>query len=77
MTLYNIFPTSQGLRITKWDSDMNVEASYLVSDHGCECPATKPCKHMSMMKMMKADNEIGKNTFYDPVSNDYFELDIL
>jgi len=74
MTLYNIFTTSQGLRITKWDNDFNVEASYLVSDQGCECPANKPCKHMSMMKMMRADGEIDKNSFYDPVAHQYMEL---
>jgi hypothetical protein len=74
MILYNIFTTSNGLRCTKWDDDFNVEATYLVSEQGCECPAAKPCKHMSMMKMFHADKEIDKNSFYDPVSNQYYEL---
>jgi hypothetical protein len=74
MTLYNIFTTSQGLRITKWDTDLNVVASYLVSDQGCECPAAKPCKHMSMMHKLREDGEIDKNTFYNPATHEYYEL---
>lgn len=74
MTLYNVFNTSQGPCCTKWDDDFNVTAFYFVSDQGCECPAAKPCKHMSMLKMFKADKEIDKQTFYDPVSNEYYEL---
>lgn len=72
MILYNLFNTSQGIRITKWDHDFNVEASYLVSDKTCECPAMKPCKHMEMMRLLWA--EIDQNTFYDPETDTKYEL---
>ena len=74
MNLYNCFSTSQGLRITKWDSDFNVAASYLVSEQGCECPAAKPCKHMIMMRKLRLMNEIDKNSFFNPETNQLFEL---
>lgn len=72
--IYNLFTTSQGVRITKWDHDFNVSASYLVSDQGCECPAQKPCKHMDMLRRWRT--EIDKNTFFDPENNQCYELNL-
>ena len=74
MTVYNIFTTSQGLRITKWDSDFNVESSYLVSDQGCECPAMKPCKHMALMRRFRETGAIDENDFLDDETNQHYEL---
>ena len=74
MPLYNIFTTSQGLRITKWDSDFNVESSYLVSDQGCECPAQKPCKHMTLMRRFRLTGMIDENDFLDDETNQHYEL---
>jgi len=76
MTLYNAFTTSQGIRITKWDDDFNVESSYLVSDQGCECPAAKPCKHMTMLKRFRLTGVIDDNDFYDPETDQHYGLNL-
>lgn len=72
MTLYNLFSTSKGTCITKWDDDFNVAASYIVGDRDCTCPARKPCKHMEMYRQLYG--QIDKNTFYDPDTDSYYEL---
>ena len=58
MTLYNLRTALDGYRITKWDSDMNPESSYLIggADHTdrveCECPAgsRSTCRHRQMLQ---------------------------
>ena len=72
MILYNLFSTSNGTCITKWDDDFNVSASYIVDDKDCTCPARKPCKHMEMYRQLYS--EIDKNTFYDPETDQRYEL---
>lgn len=77
MTLYNIFQTSKGYRITKWDADFNVSASYLVSEHGCECPAQhKPCKHMGMLAKFWREAALDKQCFYCPDTETWYDLNI-
>lgn len=51
MILYNLRIVESTYRITKFDDDMNVESSYLVSDQACECPqGHKPtCRHRKML----------------------------
>ncbi len=54
-SLYNLKSAYDNqFRITKFDSDMNVESTYLVSDEACECPQfvnrDKRCRHMKMLK---------------------------
>lgn len=41
--------------ITKFDDDLNVEASYLVSSQGCTCPAghRPSCRHRQMLPMLE------------------------
>lgn len=45
----------EGFRITKFDDDLNVESSYLVSEIACECPqGHKPkCRHRTMLPLMR------------------------
>ncbi len=51
--------------ITKFDDDLNVEASYLVTELACTCPAgVRPsCRHRKMLSRMKSHLDDG--WFYD------------
>jgi len=53
MTLYNCRSTDtlDSYRITKFDSDLNPEASYTVSRTQCQCPAygRPSCRHRDML----------------------------
>jgi hypothetical protein len=75
MTYYNVFNTSKGARITKWDENFNPTVSYLVSDYSCECPARdKPCKHMKMLTKFRKDAAFNVQTFYCPEEDRYYDL---
>lgn len=52
--LYNLKSVDGEFRITKFDSELNVESSYLVNDATCECPqGHKPtCRHRRMLPLM-------------------------
>lgn len=60
-------------RITKFDSDMNVQSSYLVEDNGsiskwrCECPAMgRPtCRHREMLPKFIARGAVNTHWFLD------------
>jgi hypothetical protein len=51
MTLYNAKSTDDGVRITKFTDDLNVESSYIVSRSSCDCPAgvRDTCRHRQML----------------------------
>lgn len=51
MPLYNCKPEGDSHRITKFDSDFNVESSYLTNGRECECPAghRPTCRHRQML----------------------------
>lgn len=52
MILYNLKTTTEHtFTITKFDDDMNVESSYLVSEIGCSCPQghKSTCRHRWML----------------------------
>lgn len=54
MTLYSLRTALDDYRITKFDADLNVESSYIISaspPHECECPAgVRPtCRHRQML----------------------------
>lgn len=51
--------------ITKFDDDLNVEASYQVSINGCTCPAghRDTCRHRKMLPLMK--DRVDSNWFWD------------
>jgi hypothetical protein len=86
MTLYNLRSDGDGYRITKFDNDLNVESSYLLSEHACECPAghRSSCRHRQMLPHMLAAGLADSAGFYDfetrqvlvPISDDPMEEDI-
>lgn len=51
MSLYNLRTAELGYRVTKFDSDLNVESSYNVTPSTCDCPqGHKPtCRHRKML----------------------------
>ncbi len=72
MSLYSLktntaaaaFGASQFI-ITKFDDDLNVEGSYLVTSDACTCPAghRSSCRHRKMLPRMKSHLDDG--WFYD------------
>lgn len=56
MTLYNLKtgPLDGQFRITKFDSDLNVSSTYLLTQTECECPqGIKPtCRHRKMLPLL-------------------------
>jgi hypothetical protein len=81
MALYNLKSAEGDLyRMTKFDSDMNVESSYLVSDEACECPQfvnrDKRCRHQKMLKHFLRGPTIRLDTgwLYDYDNDAWFAL---
>jgi len=54
--LYSLRSSDGEWRITKFDEDLEMESSYIVSTDGCECPQwtsrERECRHMKMLPMM-------------------------
>jgi hypothetical protein len=54
--LYNLKSADGEWRITKFDDDLEMESSYIVSTDQCECPQwtsrERECRHMKMLPMM-------------------------
>ena len=50
MNLYNAKTTDDGVRITKFTEDLDVESSYITSGSTCDCPAgvRDTCRHRQM-----------------------------
>ena len=67
MTLYNCRHSGDQYRITKFDSDMNPEGSYLCTLEECECPAgVRPtCRHRQMLPKFIARSHVGDEWFFD------------
>lgn len=65
--LYNCRHDGDQFRITKFDTDMNVEASYLLNAHECECPAAArdTCRHRQMLPKFIARGAVDTEWFYD------------
>lgn len=65
--LYNCRHDGDQFRITKFDTDMNVEASYLLTAHECECPAASrdTCRHRQMLPKFIARKAVDSEYFYD------------
>jgi len=65
--LYNCRHSSDQYRITKFDSDMNPQGSYLTSLEECECPAgVRPtCRHRQMLPKFIARGHVGDEWFFD------------
>lgn len=66
-SLYNCRHDGDQYRITKFDSDWNVEASYLCDLHSCECPAghRSRCRHREMLPKFIQRGHIGDEWFWD------------
>lgn len=54
-------------RISKFDTDMNVEASYLTDGIACECPAGErpACRHRIMLSRFIARGAVNTFWLYD------------
>ena len=67
MTLYNAKQTPEGLRITKFTDDLDVESSYITSRDVCECPAghRDTCRHRQMVPEFEAHDRINEPWFLD------------
>jgi len=54
MILYSLRSSDSGYQITKFDDDLNPEATYTVSLSECDCPAgVRPtCRHRKMLGVM-------------------------
>lgn len=65
--LYSCRHAGDQYRITKFDSDMNVEASYLTDGSACDCPAgPRPtCRHRQMLPRFIQRNAVGTEWFFD------------
>lgn len=66
-SLYNCKDDGDQWRITKFDSDFNVEASYLLDASNCKCPAghRPSCRHRSMLPKFINRNYVGTEYFFD------------
>lgn len=65
--LYNCRHSGDQYRITKFDSDMNPQGSYLLSLEECECPAgVRPtCRHRQMLPKFIARSHVGDEWMFD------------
>src|SRR5216684_4638813 len=65
--LYNCRHSGDQYRITKFDSDMNPQGSYLLTLEECECPAgVRPtCRHRQMLPKFIAREHVGDEWFFD------------
>lgn len=75
--LYNCKHAGDQYRITKFDADANVEASYLTDGVECDCPAgVRPtCRHRKMLPLFKASKGTNGNLFYDFDAGTWLEVD--
>lgn len=67
-SLYNLRSTELGsYKITKFDSDLNVQAAYDVSEAGCTCPggSRSMCRHRLMLPVFIARGHIDDGYLYD------------
>lgn len=66
-TLYNCRHDGDEFRITKFDSELNVESSYRCTTSECECPAgERPiCRHRQMLPKFISAERVGTDWFYD------------
>ena len=66
--LYNVHSTDDGAYcITKFDENLNVESTYIVSLEECDCPQySKPtCRHRKMLPLFLQHNHVDEGWFLD------------
>ena len=66
-TLYNCRHSGDQFRITKFDTDMNVQSSYLCTETECECPAgaRHSCRHRDMLPRFIERSMVDQPWMYD------------
>lgn len=66
-SLYNCKHSGDQYRISKFDSDWNLEASYLCDLSTCECPAghRPKCRHREMLPKFIQRNYVNTEWFWD------------
>lgn len=66
-------------RITKFDTDMNVEASYLTDGIACECPAGErpACRHRIMLSRFIARGAVNTFWLYDYERNGWVDSGLM
>ena len=71
--LHSVPGAEKSRKITKFDSDLNVESSYFMnympSNNGgyfdCQCPASKfDCRHKAIMKTIEEAKQVDGTKFY-------------
>lgn len=77
-TLYNCKHDGDQFRMTKFDGDMNVESSYLLTREECECPAghRPSCRHRQMLPKFLQRNAVDSDYFYDHDRNGWIQSKI-
>lgn len=76
MVMYNCRADGDQWRITKFDEDMNVQASYLCTESFCDCPAgQRPmCRHREMLPAFIGRGAIGNGWFLNYDEGGWYEL---
>lgn len=66
-SLYNCRHDGDVFRISKFDSDWNVEASYLLDAVNCQCPAghRNSCRHRDMLPKFINRDHVGDEWLFD------------
>lgn len=74
--LYNCRHDGDQYRISKFDTDLNVESSYLCTLAECECPAgSRPtCRHRQMLPRFIQREAVNTNWFHVYESNEWIGL---
>ena len=80
MSLYNAKQTPNGILITKFTDDLDVEetagkpASYIVSPDGCDCPAghRDTCRHRQMLPRFLATRRADTPWFFDNDNGEWY-----
>ncbi len=75
--LYNCRHSGDQYRITKFDSDMNPQGSYLVTRQECDCPAgPRPtCRHRNMLHDFLERQHVGDEWFLDFDRGGWVQMD--
>jgi hypothetical protein len=77
MSVYTVRAFEHGWRVTKFDSDLNVESSYAMLDEpkgvACECPqaARGHCRHIDILGMFQAEGRVNSGWFLDLDSGEW------
>lgn len=78
MSLYNCKCDGDQYRISKFTNDLDVEASYLVSNEECDCPAGhRPvCRHRIMLVRFIAKNATAGQWFHNYEHNQWIRATV-